>query len=179
MVKTDTFKNGYSKSSYHMGISSIERKDSLEGSAFINGIAKEVKALPLKKQMQFHNLILKTSMVAIPLMMVSNRASAQMVAVDMGILDKAKGLDILPTEILQLLTQIIVACGILGVLLSMICLMIAGGLRMMMQTDKARKWSVDIIKGLGQILLAPLAIGVLVTLTSLVLGGIDGLSLFY
>lgn len=178
MVNLDIFNNGYSKSSYRVD-SSIERNNSLEGSSFIEGIVKEVKTLPLKKQMKFHKLILQTSIAVIPLMAVSNQASAQTVAVDMGILDKAKGLDILPTEILQLLTQLIVACGILGVLLSILCLMIAGGLRMTMQTDKAKRWSTDIIKGLGQILLAPLVIATLVTLTSLILGNIDGLSLFY
>ena len=178
MVNLDIFNSGYSKSSYRVK-SSIERSDSLEGSTFMEGIVKEVKALPLKKQMQFHKLLLKTSMVAIPLMMVSNQASAQTIAVDMGILGKAKELDILPTEILQLLMQIIVACGILGILLSMICLIIAGGHRMIGNTSKARSWSIDIIKGLGQILLAPLAIGVLVTLTSLVLGNIEGLNFFY
>ena len=178
MVNLDIFNDNYSRSSYHMK-SSIKNKDLLEGSSFIEEIAKGVRTLPLKKRMKFHKLILQTSITVIPLMMVSNRANAQMVAVDMGILEKAKGLDVLPTEILQLLTQLIVACGILGVLLSMLCLMMAGGFRMMGNTDKAKRWSVDIIKGLGQILLAPLAIATLVTLTSLILGNIDGLSLFY
>lgn len=95
------------------------------------------------------------------------------------IMDQITQLGILPVEIVDMLVDIVITCGILGVLLAMVCLMIAGGFRMMGNLERAKKWSVDVVKGLGQILLAPVIIILLALITSLALGGIEGLDLFY
>ena len=105
--------------------------------------------------------------------------SGEMIPVDGNVITSIKEIGILPVEIVDLLIDIIVTCGMLGVLLAIICLMIAGGFRIMGQLERAAKWSVDIIKGLGQILLAPVVIILLALITNLVLGGIEGLDLFY
>lgn len=105
--------------------------------------------------------------------------SGEMIPVDGNIIDKMTQVGILPVEIIDMLVNIVITCGILGVLLAMICLIIAGGFRMIGQLERAKKWSVDVIKGLGQIMLAPLIIFLLVMITNYILGGIDGLDLFY
>lgn len=95
------------------------------------------------------------------------------------LLEGSEGVELLPPEITELLIQLIVACGVIGVAFAIICLMIAGGYRMVGQTDKARLWSVDIIKGLGQVLLAPVIIFLLVTITGLIFKNVPGLGLFF
>lgn len=108
-----------------------------------------------------------------------NGQSQEMIPVDGNLAEQITQMGILPLEMVDLLINIITACGILGVLLAMICLMVAGGFRMMGQLERAKKWSVDVVKGLGQILLAPVIILILSLITTSSLNGIEGLDLFY
>lgn len=144
---------------------------------FINDIVKEVKQQPLRVQKKFYRLLTGVQAFAIP-MMAATKAHAQE-NIDFPLLEKAYGLDILPDEIVTILVQVIIGCGILGVAFAMICLMVAGGYRVMGNRDKASTWSEDIIKGLGQILLAPVIILILVTLTGFMFQNIPGLDIFF
>lgn len=144
---------------------------------FLRTMVKEVNQQPLAVKRKFVKLLQKAQLLLMPLLL-THKVHAQE-NIDFPLLEKAYGLDILPDEVVTILIQMITACGIIGVAFAIICLMIAGGYRMIGQTDKARLWSVDIIKGLGQILLAPVIILLLVTITGFMFKNIPGLSAFY
>lgn len=140
--------------------------------SFIELAIKEVNQLSFIQKRKLQHLL------TLSLLLIPSQVSAQE-DIKFPLLKKAYGLDILPDDIVTILIELIIGCGIIGVALSILCLMIAGGYRMLGQTDKARTWSVDIIKGLGQILLAPVIILILVTVTGLVFHNIPGLELFF
>lgn len=144
---------------------------------FLHTLAKEVKSQPLVVQKKFFKLLQKVQFAMVPLMTASKVHAEE--NINFPLLDKAYGLDILPDEVVTIMIQLIIGCGILGVVFAILCLMIAGGYRMIGQTDKAQMWSVDIIKGLGQVLLSPVIILLLVTLTGLVFKNIPGLDIFF
>lgn len=145
---------------------------------FMQAMIKEVSNQPYIVQKKLVRLLQKTQLLLAPFL-VAPKAHAEGGDIQFPILEKAYGLDILPDEVVNILIQLIVGCGILGVAFAILCLMIAGGYRMIGQTDKARLWSVDIIKGLGQILLAPVIILLLVTVTALIFRNIPGLDTFF
>jgi uncharacterized membrane protein YdfJ with MMPL/SSD domain len=144
--------------------------------AFMEVLAKEVKNQPRHVQRRFYKILRNSYLVILPLL-ITPHAHAQKIGFPQ--LDKAHGLEILPPEIMDILIEIIIAAGVLGVAFAILCLMIAGGYRMIGQSMKAQNWSTDIIKGLGQVLLAPVIILILVTITSLVFRNVPGLDLFF
>lgn len=144
---------------------------------FIQAVVKEVNQQPLIVKKRFIQLMQKTQLLLIPFISTTQVHAEERIT--FPLLEKAYGLDILPDEVVTIIIQLIIGCGILGVAFAILCFMIAGGYRMIGQADKARMWSVDIIKGLGQILLAPVIILLLVTITSLVFRNIPGLDLFF
>lgn len=159
---------------YRVILGSPTRKST---SDFIDAIAKEVEKKPKSVQKRFFKILRNSYLLVIPLLTTQKAHAAG--ATNIPLFDKAYSLDILPQEIVTILIQLIVAAGILGVAFAMLCLMVAGGYRMIGQTDKARNWSSDIIRGLGQILLAPVIILILVTLTSLIFRNVPGLDIFF
>ena len=144
--------------------------------AFMEALTKEVKNQPKHIQKRFYKILRNSYLVALPLL-ITPQAHAQKIGFPQ--LDKAQGLDILPPEVMDILIQLIIAAGILGVAFAILCLMVAGGYRMIGQSAKAQNWSTDIIRGLGQVLLAPVIILILVTITSLVFKNVPGLDLFF
>jgi hypothetical protein len=154
----------------------IDKKDDMYA-PFLQTLAKEVKSQPLVVRKKFIKLLQRTQLLIAPLL-IAPKAHAEE-NINFPLLEKAYGLDILPDEIVTILIQLIIGCGILGVAFAILCLMIAGGYRMIGQSDKAQMWSVDIIKGLGQVLLAPVIILLLVTVTALVFRNIPGLDIFF
>ena len=184
-------------------------KESNPNTAFIEDIVKEVGRLPYRKRQVFEKTLVQASTLVLSFTTVamaqSTKASAsgidqivpflqqrnstvpttatpnqgETIPVDGNMVNQLKDMGILPPDVLNILVDIIVTCGILGVLLAIVCLMVAGGFRMLGQLERARKWSVDVIKGLGQILLAPVIIILLTLLTSMLLGSIEGLDVFY
>ena len=195
-------KDGVSRTTY----TKPDKKEPSHFTPFIQDIVKEVRNLSHPRRTKFYKKLAQVSAIVLPLMVTKNAFAQemptmtspfvpsalqrqtqvpayadqqQMVQTSASIVDRVKGLDILPPEIVDILIKLVVACGILGVLLAMICLIASGGLKMIGQHEKASKLSSDTIKGLGQVLLAPVIVIILVTITSLALGGIDGLNLFY
>lgn len=101
------------------------------------------------------------------------------IPVDGSLFDKASSMGILPVEVVDLIITVLKTCGVLGLLLAMICLVVAGGLRMVGDVERSAMLVQDTIKGLGQIVLAPVIIILLALFTNFMLGGIAGLDLFY
>ena len=149
-------------------------------SDFIEKFVKEVNGKPKQVRERFYKILTATYLIALPSLIPMN-ANAQTQAVNLGVpmIDKANSLEILPPEIVTILLQLVVAAGVIGVVFAILCLMVAGGYRMIGQSDKARNWSTDIIKGLGQVLLAPVIILLLVTLVSMMFKKVPGLSVFF
>lgn len=142
-------------------------------STFIETIAKEVKSQPKSVQKRFYKILKVTYLSAIPLL-VTSKAHA-----NYPLLDGSYESKILPSEIVDILKEIILAAGVIGVLFAILLLMISGGYRMIGQRDKAQSWSKDIIGGLGMVLLSPVIILILVTLTSLIFRNVPGLDIFF
>lgn len=146
-------------------------------STFIEELVKEVKMQPKATQKKFIKTAQKTLLMFLPLS-ISMKAHAQ-TPVGFPILEKSSQSQLIPTEISELLMEIIFSAGALAVALAILCLIIAGVYRMIGQREKAQRWSIDVIHGLGQVLLAPIAILILVTLASLVFRNVPGLERFF
>jgi len=144
---------------------------------FIQAAAKEVKQYPLITQRKIFQL-LTAAQIGLSSLVVTTEAHAEE-RIQFPILEKAYELDILPSEIVNLLIQMIIGCGILAVAFAMLCFMIAGTYAMIGQVDKARTWSVNIIKGLGQVLVGPAIILLLTTLAGLIFRNVPGLDIFF
>lgn len=141
-------------------------------SDFIERIETEVKSKPKSVQKRFYKILKSTYLSAIPLL-VASKAHA-----DYPLLDSKYESKLLPVEITEILKELILVAGSLGILFAMLCLMAAGIYRIIGQRSRAQSWSKDIIGGLGQILLAPVIILILVTLTNLIFGNV-GLDIFF
>lgn len=140
---------------------------------FSKSIVKEVESYSTKKRRKLLTITSGILTVLTTMTLSSQMARAEnVVQVDYNS-------DLIPSEIGEILTQLINFAGKIGILIAILLMIIAGCLKMFGQSEKARKWSVDIIKGFGQILLAPLIIMILVTLTRLLLGNVDGLKPFF
>lgn len=198
----DNLLDGVSKTTY----TKRDKKEMSHFTPFMQDIVKEVRNLPQQRRTKFYKKLAQVSAIVLPLVATKNAYAQemptmtspfvpsflqrqtqvpayadqqQMIQTSASIVDQVKGLDILPPEIVDILIKLVIACGILGILLAMICLVASGALRMIGQREKASSLTRDTIKGLGQVLLAPVIVIILVTITSLALGGIDGLNLFY
>lgn len=69
----------------------------------------------------------------------------------------------LPAEIDAALLKIQLICLGISAGLAVICLMLAGMFKMFGLSSKAQTWTWDIIKGLIQVLVAPVAVGIIVS----------------
>ena len=166
MINTETLSSGYVTSRV-----AVRNNDSIEN--FIKSTAKEVESYSIKKKKK---LLTITSGI---LTLLTTMTASSQIAMAENVVQVDYNSDLIPTEISEILTQLINFAGKIGILIAILLMIIAGCLKMFGQSEKARKWSVDIIKGFGQILLAPLIIMILVTLTRLLLGNVDGLKPFF
>lgn len=146
-------------------------------SSFIEEIAKEVEMKPKAVQKRFFKILRNTHLLVTPLLVTTQKAHAEQM--NIPIIDKAYSLEILPDEIVTILLQLIIAGGILGAIFATLCLMVAGGHLMIGNKDKSRGMTTDTIKGLGQILLAPVIIIILWTLTSSLFRNVPSLEVFF
>lgn len=172
------YKNGIRNMSIN-GVPSVKSiKSKEEMIPFINNLTKEVNTLPIKKKKKFYNILQTTTIALIPMLYSTKKVHAQQMS-NYPLLSNSKELELLPPEILDILKQLIMACETISVALAIIFLMGAGIYRMIGNKAKAREWTVDIIKGFGQILLAPVIILVLASLTALVFKNVRGLEAFF
>ncbi|UUV25829.1 MULTISPECIES: hypothetical protein [Lysinibacillus] len=144
---------------------------------FINKLSKEVNCLSKKNQKKFYKTLQVVSLSIIPILHSTKKAHAQQMS-NYPLLNNKES-DLLPPEIVDILKQLILACGTISVALAILFLMGAGVYRMVGNKVKAREWTVDIIKGFGQVLLAPVIILILATLTALIFKNVHGLEAFF
>jgi len=114
----------------------------------------------------------------IPLLAPTKITQAQEIT-SFPLLEKSHGIELLPPEVIDILKQLILAFGTVSVALAILFLMGAGVYRMIGNERKAREWSVNVIKGFGQVLLAPVIILILTTLTALIFKNVRGLDAFF
>lgn len=184
-VSAFDFINNDNEESYSTSHYKINKKQDTVDTVipFIKLIEEEVKLLPKKKQKKYFNLLRIMSLTAIPLTVAKN-TNAQMIQtstkpINISFIENKGGLGILPPDIFEILIQLIGGAMMIGSLIAILLLIVAGGFKMAGQSDKAKKWITEILKGLGIILLAPALIILLVAITSMTLSGIDGLDIFY
>lgn len=109
----------------------------------------------------------RLSLLIIPILAPTKITHAQEMT-NFPLLEKSHGIELLPPEVIDILKQLILAFGTVSVALAILFLMGAGIYRMIGNERKAREWSVNVIKGFGQVLLAPVIILILTTLTALI-----------
>jgi len=80
----------------------------------------------------------------------------------------------LPTEIDAALLKIQLICLGLSAGLAVICLMLAGIFKIFGLTSKAHTWTWDIVKGLIQVLVAPVVVGIIVSTGRILLKPFSG-----
>lgn len=159
------------------GVPTVKSKEE-EMIPFISNLTKEVNTLPVKKKKKFYKILQTTSITLISMIFSTKNALAQQMS-NYPLLSNSKELELLPPEIVDILKQLILTCGTVSVALAIIFLMGAGIYRMIGNKAKAREWTVDIIKGFGQVLLAPVIILILASLTALVFKNVRGLEAFF
>lgn len=145
---------------------------------FIEELTKEVTMQPKKIQQRFYAKLKKLSLLIIPILAPVKIAHAQEMT-GFPLLEKSQGIELLPPEIIDILKQLILAFGTVSVALAILFLMGAGVYRMIGNERKASEWSVNVIKGFGQVLLAPVIILILTTLTALIFKNVHGLNMFF
>lgn len=138
-----------------------------------NEVKKE-KELFMKNQTK----VVTTSSILMSILFTSKSASAEQLF-KTQILGKDGQQSAIPSEIIELINQLILASLLVGVGVSAICLVLAGIYKVVGQPDKARTWVTAIIKGFGQILLAPVIIFILVKVTNLLFGEIPALAPYF
>ena len=164
--------DNYSKSKY-------PRQENPINSAipFIEQMAKEVNLKSKKIQKQFYRELSVICAIATPILSMK-KAHAETTMIT-PMLESGSGLGILPPEIMDILKQLILALGTLSIAVAMLLLMVSGVYRMIGQREKSIRWNTDVLKGFGQVLLAPVIILVLVTIVRLVFGNVRGLEAFF
>ncbi len=80
----------------------------------------------------------------------------------------------LPPEIDAAMLKIQLICLGISAGLAVICLMLAGMFKMLGLSTKAETWTWDIIKGLVQVLVAPVVVGIIVTTGRVILKPFSG-----
>jgi len=155
-----------------------ERKEVDRILPFIKELTKEVTKQPKKIQQRFFAKLKRLSLLIIPILAPTKIAHAQEI-ISFPFLGKPQGLELLPPEIIDILKQLILAFGTVSVALAILFLMGAGIYRMIGNERKASEWSVNVIKGFGQVLLAPVIILILTTLTALIFKNVHGLNIFF
>lgn len=78
----------------------------------------------------------------------------------------------LPQEMKEIMNQLILICIIVGSGLATLLLVIAG-IGKMFRYSNAKQWSIDILKGLAQVLVAPVLVMTIVYLSFLLFGSSD------
>ncbi|KAA9014887.1 hypothetical protein F4V44_23075 [Niallia endozanthoxylica] len=118
---------------------------------FLQSYLKEVKLAKPKQKKKYKTLLLKTLSVSLSVLVYATPAFAQ-----------TEQPTILP-EVDSLLKTIQLICLGLVAAVATICLMLAGGLRIVGMGEKAKAWSKEIIKGLIQVISAPVLIWLIIT----------------
>ncbi|MDQ6600850.1 hypothetical protein [Bacillus salipaludis] len=116
---------------------------------FLVEMRKEVVSLPKKEQKVWKKKLLIAYQTCVSMLVLVKPAAAA---------TPALSTNLIPTDLLQVILQLEFLAVILGVGLAQLCFVGAGIYRILRKEKISKEWSVDIIKGLVQILIAPIVI---------------------
>ncbi len=124
---------------------------------FIATLESEVKANP-KQARKFKHLLSVTSMMCVSMLML---ADPTMAATTMS---PTPNID---PDLVNTLMILMLSVAGLGVLASVVALMMAGVWKMFFGGNQANQWRQEIYRGLGQVLIAPVSVALIVGLAVL------------
>lgn len=145
---------------------------------FIKNVVEEVKNQPKTKQKKILKYLRALSVSMIAILNIPEEAQAQTLK-GYPLMGDSTTSELIPAEIMDILKQIILACGTVSVSLACIFLMISGIYWMIGNKVKSRQWTEDIVKGLGLVTLAPVTILLLIKLVSLIFKNTPVLGAFF
>ena len=128
---------------------------------FLQNIEKEVINLPKTKQKKLKKTLFAAYQTCLSLILFVKPAAATSHTLDTKLI---------PTDLLDTILQLEILAVVLGVALANITFVGAGIYRILRKEKISREWSVDIIKGLVQILIAPVFITTIIYIISLLFG---------
>lgn len=144
-----------------------ERKQSHEElHFFIQSYLKEVKAAAPKQKRKYQSILLKTASVSLSILVTATPVFAQTTQAS------------IPPEVESLLQTIQIICLGLVAGVATICLMLAGGMRMLGLGEKAKLWSKEILKGTLQVISAPVVVWIIITVIKGLLSPLPGFQSF-
>lgn len=117
----------------------------------VKNLKREVINSKKKKRYQWLELAKKSIPMLSGILMYASPAAAQTVS-------KTAEAVLMPAEMIQVLLAILMSCIIIAVGIALVGSVLAGVCRMFRKHKFAQEWSNDIIRGLIQVLLMPLAI---------------------
>lgn len=129
---------------------------------FLQSCLKEVEAANPKQKKKFYSILLKTASVSLSVLALATPALAQTPQ------------PAVPGEVDSLLKTIQILCLTLVAGIATLCLMLAGGMRMVGLGEKAKSWSIEILKGTAQVVTAPVVIWLVITLLKALLSPLPG-----
>ncbi|GFN32575.1 hypothetical protein PCURB6_28350 [Paenibacillus curdlanolyticus] len=132
----------------------IERLDS----DFFNQLNKEVIALPKTARKLLKILTVTNSMLILPLVTSGTALASPENPV--------------PQELKDSLLIIMSVIATLGVATAIITLMIAGGWKMLFGKNRADQWTTDILRGLTQVIAAPVLVAIVVGVFTLLFSNV-------
>lgn len=133
-------------------------------------LLKEVKKLPKKERTNIKKQILTFQATVASFLLLSSKSMANTIQnPSVPVNNLPKTAESLPPEIMELLITLLVIAVGGGVVLAAI-LLVSAGIGKMFRMKNASAWSVDILKGVVQILIAPSVIFLIYYLSNLVFG---------
>jgi hypothetical protein len=136
---------------------SLEEKENSANANFLMQLESEVKANP-RRAKKLKTLLSATATMCVSMLIVAQPTMAASIVPSQPNIDP----DLINTLIILMLT-----CAGLGVLASVVGLMMAGIWRMFFGGKQADEWRQNIYRGLGQVLLAPVTVALIVGLALL------------
>ena len=134
---------------------------------FLQTYLKEVATAKQKKKRKYLNLIVKTLSASLSVLVFATPAFAQTPIPTT-----------IPLEIESLLQTIQIICLSLVAGVATISLMLAGALKIVGLGEKAKSWSIEILKGTIQVVSAPAIVYLLITLAKGLLSPLPGFQNF-
>lgn len=132
----------------------------------VKNLKREVINSKKKKRYQWLELAKKSIPMLSGILMYASPAAAQTVS-------KTAEAVLMPAEMIQILLAILMSCIIIAIGIALVGSVLAGVCRMFRKHKFAQEWSNDIIRGLIQVLLMPLAIFCIILLFHSLFGNLE------
>lgn len=126
---------------------------------FLVQLEGEVKTHP-RQAKRFRKLLLTTQATCVSMFLLAQPTFAATTDLD--------------PDVAKTLLLLEITCAALGAAAAVIGLMIAGVWKMFFGGKQADEWTTNIFKGLGQVIIAPIAVALIVGLATLLFGGLPG-----